>query len=408
MYPQPTLARGRLLWALLLVGLIASSAANADPVADILACQDVQFSSCSALLEAQTQKNPPTKGLADALRSAATTTVQKVHAAQALSLLDQRDEKDAVFAAAEGLRGDALQADILVASARLGDTRAVRPLLETLQQKEGRTRVLACGALALLKSHEAVPSLVGALHASDQPRLQAAAAYALGLIGDVGAEADLLELAARPAIYVPARVKALDALANLKAKRAVVLATLLIDSDSRDIGRAALRVLTAVPTPWAEPAVDFALDTPGLRGEASRAAHAMGLTHMGEKVLATAVRDDLEPDEHLWLMQSLTLMKPMGAAQALTRRLRFAQTTEEKQRILRALPEFGDRTVVPDLIAVLRGGDRALVNNTVFALESLTGRNLGGSVQAWLAYEAGSADPVVAAPANRPDAGSPK
>lgn len=408
MRPQLTLPTNRLLGAVLLAGLSGVSAAHADPVADILDCKDVQFSSCSALLEAQTQKAPPTKGLAEALRSATTTPVQKVRAAQALSLLDQRTEKDAVFAAAEALRGDALQADILVASARLGDTRAVRPLLETLQQKEGRTRILACGALALLKSREAVPSLVQALKASDQPRLQAAAAYALGLIGDNGAEADLLELAATPSIYVPARVKALDALASLKAKRAVVLATLLIDSDSRDIGRAALRVLTAAPTPWAEPAVDFALDTPGLRGEAARAAQAMNLAHMGEKLLATAVRDDLEPDEHLWLIQSLTLMKPMGAAQTLTRRLRFAQTTEEKQRILRALPEFGDRTVVPDLIAVLRGGDRALVNNTVFALESLTGRNLGGSVQAWLAYEAGGAEPVAPGPPPRPDAAGSK
>ena len=69
------------------------------------------------------------------------------------------------------------------------------------------------------------------------------------------------------------------------------------------------------------------------------------------------------------------------------------QLHAEKLRIVRAIPEFGDRTVVPDLIALLRGDDPALVNQAVFALESLTGRNLGGDVQAWLAYEAGAAQP---------------
>lgn len=374
----------------LLAGLIAPQALRADPVADILECAPVDFASCPALLAAQAQKETPIKALAEVLRDAKATPVQKVRASQALSLLDARGEKDAVAAAAEALRGDALQIDVLVSSARLGDHRAVRPLLEVLQHKDPRARILAAGALALLKSRESVPALVQALKADDQPRLQASASYALGLIGDIGAEADLLELAAKPRMYVPTRVQALDALASLHSKRAIVLATLLIDSASRDIGRAALRVLAAVPTPWTEPAVVFALDTPGLRGEAGRTAQAMGLAHLGQKLIATVVRDDLEIEERQWLLQALAKLKPQGVGPALMHRFKAAPSAEEKLRLLRAIPEFGDRTVVPDLIDVLRDSDRALVNQAVFALESLTGRNLGGDVQAWQAYEAGA------------------
>ena len=378
----------------LLAGLGTAAPLRADPVAEILECPSVDFTACPALLAAQAKKAEPIKALADVLRDAKASPVHKVRASQALSLLDARDEKDAVAAAAEALRGDPLQVDLLVSSARLGDARAVRPLLETMQHKDPRACILAAGALALLKAREAVPALVQALKADDQPRLQAAAAYALGLIGDIGAEPDLLDLAAKPRIYVPTRVQALDALASLKSKRAVVLATLLIDSASRDIGRAALRLLTAVPTPWAEPAVVFALDTPGLRGEAGRAAQAMGLQHLGQKLIATVVRDDLDADERQWLLNALAKMKPQGAAPALAHRLKAAPSADEKLRIVRAIPEFGDRTVVPDLIALLRGDDTALVNQAVFALESLTGRNLGGDVQAWLAYEAGAAQPL--------------
>jgi len=374
-----------------LVGLSVTAPVRANPIADILACTSLDFSSCPALLAIQAKRAASIKELADVLRDASAPPVHKVRASQALSLLDARDEKDAIAAAAQALRGDALQIDVLVSAARLGDVRAVRPLLETLQQKDPRARILAAGALALLKSREAVPALVQALQAEDQPRLQAAAAYALGLIGDVGAEADLLALAAKPRIYVPTRVQALDALASLHSKRAVVLATMLIDSASRDIGRAALRLLTAVPTPWTEPCVVFALETPGLRGEAGRAVDAMGLVHLGQKLIATVVRDDLEPEERQWLLNALTKMKPHGAAPALTRRLKATQDAEEKLRILRALPEFGDRTIVPDLILQLQSDDRALVNQAVFALESLTGRNLGGDVHAWQAYEAGAA-----------------
>lgn len=373
----------------LLTGLCLGAPLHADPVADVLACTKIDFASCPALLAIQAKKAEHARLLADVLRDPTAVPVRKVRAAQALSLIDARDEKDAVAAAAESLRGDALQIDVLLSAARLGDARAVRPLLETLQQRDPRARILAAGALALLKSRDAVPALVQALQADDQPRLQAAAAYALGLIGDVGAEADLLELAAKPRIYVPTRVQALDALAALQSKRAVVLATMLIDSASRDIGRAALRLLAAAPTPWVEPAVVFALETPGLRGEAGRTAQAMGLVHLGQKLIATVVRDDLDLEERQWLLTALAKMKPHGAAPALAHRLKATHDGEEKLRILRALPEFGDRTVVPVLVAQLRGDDRALVNQAVFALESLTGRNLGGDVQAWQAYEAG-------------------
>jgi HEAT repeat protein len=374
-----------------LLALLPRSA-HADLASEVLDCKSIDFQTCPALLKAAASRTDPSKALAAVLGDAAQPAERRARAALALSLLDAKEQLPAFVAAAASLAGKPERVDILTAQARLGDTRAAEPLLDILQHDAtARGKTLAAGALGLLRHKPAVPLLIGLLKAEDQPRLQAEAAHALGLIADSTAVPELLAMAARPRLYVPARMQAMDALAALRAASAVPLATQLVDAPARDVGRAALHLLAAVPTPWTEPVVLFALDTPGLRGEAARVVVAMNLKSAGDKLIAAAVRDDLEPHERVYVLHALGKIQPAGAGPALLKRLAVAPDPEKVQ-ILHALPKVGDRTVVPELIALLHEAgpsanqQEALANHVIFALENLTGKNLGPDEQAWRAY----------------------
>ena len=205
------------------------------------------------------------------------------------------------------------------------------------------------------------------------------------MIGDPAAIADLLALAVRPRVYVPARVQALSALAALHAASALPVATQLVDAPARDVGRAALRLLAAVPTSWSEPAVIFALDVPGLRGEAALAAAALGSKACGVRLIAALKRDDLEPEERVYVLQALGKLQPPGAGPALLARLDQAKS-DEQVLLLHAMPEVGDQTVVPQLVDRLATADAAMANHLIFALENLTGQHLGPDLAAWRAF----------------------
>lgn len=380
-------------------GHAAGPAQPADPTVDVLACEAIDFAACPALLKVAAARKPALATLATALRDPGATSAQRVKAAQALAVLDARDHLDAFESAAAALATDPVLIDVRAAQARLGDARAAAPLRVLLASGDLRAKVLAAGSLGLLRDKAAVSTLTALLSDDLAPRLQAAAAHALGLIGDATATDALLAMAGRPKLYPPARAQALAALMALDAAGAVVLAAQLVDHPSRDVGRAALQVLAAAPTQWTEPAVLFALDTPGLRGEAAKVLTSMRLKAAGPLVLATAVRDDVTATERLWLLAALAELKPQGAGAVLVKRLKVAPPAEQVQ-ILRALPDLGDRTVVPDLVPLLRSPDTTVVSNVVYALENLTGKNIGADEKAWRVHAGLDAPPPAA------DAGS--
>lgn len=358
----------------------------ADPAAAVLACDKVDFQACPALLQASASRGPALEALVTALQAPATPVAQKVKAATALAALDARERKDALHAAAQAAQGTPEHIDFLVAAARLGDERTVAGLRAHLTATgTPRGRLLAAGALGLLRAKEAVADLLKAVEDPSQPRMQAEAARALGLIGDSAAEPALMELAGGPKVYGPARAQALEALAALHSERAVVLATQLVDFPARDVGRAALRLIAAVPQPWSEPAVLFGLETPGLRGHAARAAVAGDLKSAGKVLLALIQRDDLEDEERREVLHAIGQLKPPGAGPALVQRLKTAPPPIQVQ-ILKALPQVGDKTVVPELVPLLRSQEIAVVHTAVYALENLTGRRLGADEPAWRRY----------------------
>ncbi len=365
---------------------VAPSAESTKLAQDLLQCDGLAFGNCPALSAALASRDAVAKALATSLKAAPAQKAGKI--ALALSLLDARGEIDALEAAAAALPDDPSTVDVRAAQARLGDARAVPSLLTALKTADARGQILAAGALGLLKAQGAVAPLRELLK-SNVPRIQSSAAHALGMIGSSEAEADLLALAAAPRTLGMVRAQALDALASLHTEAAVPLAAMLVDATPPEVARAALRLLAAVPTQWSDNAVLAGLDTPGARAEAAQALVALKMTSAGVRVLEVAVRDDIEPDERIALHTALAALKPSGAATVLLKRLQklpLKNQPDEAVRILRLLPALGDKSVVADLVPLLRLDSKFLVNHVVFALENLTGMRYGSDEKPWREY----------------------
>ena len=379
-------------WGVALALVLPAASARADGedpaalVRDITACQEVSFGSCGALSAAMSNRDAVAKALVAAMKGAPAPTQGRL--AAALGLLDARTEVDALEAAAVALADDPSAVDVRVAQARLGDKRAAPALEAALSSTNQRQQLLASGALALLHHAPAAPKLITLLR-DPAMRIQAAAAFALGMIGDKSAEEPLLNVAGSAQSAPMARAAALNALAQLRSSKAVPLATLLVDATPRDVARAALRVLAASPEPWAEDAALAALETPSARAEAAEAIVAMKLQSAGVRVLDTAMRDDVEPDERIALHAAVLALRPTGAATRLVQRLQslpLNTAPDEAVRILRLLPQLKDRTVVADLVPLLRQDNKYIVNHVVFALENLTDKRYGSDEKPWLEY----------------------
>ncbi len=394
-----------------LAALVAPHIGEAAPPAlegdlALLQCETIDRSTCPALVQAFDNRDKVAGALLTWLSTAtAEDATWLARAAVAIGVLGTREQAPAVLKVARRLPADSeARIDLLAAVARLGDKSAAADLLTSLKKGSDRSRVIAAGALGLLRDRGAVPTLIAALDDGKRLRAQAAAAHALGLISDDRAIEPLIAVAGRAQVFAPARIRSLDALAGFRARAAVPLATQLVDHSERDIGRAALRLLTAVPTRYAEPAIAFALKTPLLRGQAARAAVAMEASSLGPLVLEAAVDAGLTADERTWVLHALGVFPPTGTAGRLMDR--YAKADEqERLALLKALPDVGDRTVVPRLVQTLERSEGEVANYVVYALENLTGKRFGADLQAWRKFVGEAAK--AATPATRPDESKP-
>ena len=364
--------------------LLLSSTAWAGPVEDILECTTVDRSVCRALESAVQQQETSAPLLATWLRAHQNAdAIQVERAGIALSIVGSTKHGPLLVELAKARKADSdLHVQLLAAAARVAENSAVAPLLDVLGTTSARNRIIAVGALGLLREKSAVSKLTAALTDNKQPRLQAAAAHALGMIGDQSAVPSLLNLAGAVSVYVPARVKALQALTVLKSSEAVVTATILIDHPTREIGRAALRLLVEQPAPFLEPVIAFALQTPMLRGEAARAAVTGKFKRLGPALIAAAIDPSLDPSERTWVLEALGSMSPPGSSPALLKRFESAKPAFQIE-ILKTLPDIGDRTIIPTLIGYLTIAERDVANYVVYALENLSGKRLGNNIDAW-------------------------
>lgn len=370
------------VWA----SLATATPAFADLADEIAACEPLDFSGCPPLQQAAASRRGDLKHVAAKLAAEATPPPVKAKLALALSLLDAREHSDAVEAAAAKLKGGPELAEIRAAQARLGDVRAVPGLLQlAAPDRDLHDRLLAVGSLGLLRAAEGLPVLLQALADGKSGQLQAEAARALGSLGNRAAEDPLLAVAGAPTQFAPARAAALQALSQLGSARGATLAALMADHPQAQVALAALELLRKAWRPWMAPAVRAAVELPGLRGPCARVAHEHDLAEVAPQLLQALVKGQLEPEELGHVLGAIGHLKPMGGAAQLVGRLKAAPKAE-KIEIFRALVKFGDRTVVPDLVPWLEDADNQVVANSVYALENLTGRNLGPDVHAWRQY----------------------
>ncbi len=374
-------------WLLAGLGTGWATDVHADLGDEVAACEFADFQRCAALQTAAASRKAEIPALAAKLTAAATPAAAKAKLALGLAMLDAREHKDALDAAAKQLAGAAELADVRAAQARLGDPRAIPDLLQLVAAGQPlRNRLLAAGGLGVLHAKEGAELLIQALGDAKVPRMQAEGAKALALIGDPRAELPLANLAGTAGAFVPARTEALQALARLSAPRARTLALLLVAHPSAELGRAAVEVLRAHWVPWAEPAVLAALDLPGRRGAAARVAADRLLAAMGPKLLTLVANAGLEADELVFVLDAIGKLKPAGASQVLLQRLKSDAAVEEKIELLKTFPRIGDLTILAELVPYLSDAENRIVANTVYALENLSGQHLGPDVKAWRRY----------------------
>ena len=272
--------------------------------------------------------------------------------------------------------------DLLMAAARLRCNAAVVPL-KALLSADGKQRelVLAAGALGVLGVSGSGAVLLPHLQ-SKWPRMQAAAAQALGVVGDSSAVAPLMRLAGSPTVYTPARLHALDSLARLKAVDALGLAVTMVQTTPRKVGSAALDVIAASPVSWTRPVIALGLKTEGLRVAACRAAIASPHAELADIAKDQALLDTMPAPERIAILRAVGELRPIGAAPSLLIRLEKGDQNE-LIALMKALPKLGDRTVVPKLVRYLPHAEPEVAKFVVYALENVTGEKLGLDVQAW-------------------------
>jgi HEAT repeat protein len=400
------IATGTLLALLgcLFTSPVSAGAVEPTVISKILGCERPAPSTCPALASAARDDLAGTISAlvarlqaVDADSADAGRTARR--AAVALSSLGAREHAAAIRQRGLALQDPAARVEVLAAAARLGDDAAAAPLVAAVSdiKLDSASRTLAAGGLGVLRAPSAIKPLLSVIEAADTGRrLLLTAVLAVGRTAAAAGTpaatrrqvgATLVELAARGTVYTPARATALEALAELADQRARPLAAALVEHPSRSVGLGALAILGALPATWTGEALERALRIPGRRAAAIDAAAEMPKgaerDSFSARVAELCRTGDLLPEEFAGVARGVAALKPMNGGVGLLRLLDDAPDDETRVAVLRALAKLGDKTVLPSLLPLLEAPSRLVVDNTVYALERLSGRHLGDDTSAW-------------------------
>lgn len=407
--PQPSYAAPALAVAALFVvssasAAYAATAAKKRPptrvtIDELLGCPSIERGKCPPMRSARENSRETTAAAAIAwLGDHSDATDDKISRLSAvIGELGTAKQCEELVAVAQKRAESKAHIDLLMAGARLLCKEVSAPLIKRLKAATSqREAVLAAGALGVLGAKDSTATLIPHLE-SKWPRMQAAAAQALGTVGDPSAIRPLMKLAGRPSTYTPARLQALRALARLKAVDALPLAMALIESTPRTIGIAALSIIEASPLPWTRPVIAQALRIEGLRGAAARAAMASPHDELGVLCRDAAALETLAESERLAVLLAVGALRPSGAAAVLMTRLEKAKPAE-LIAIMKVLPKLGDRTVIPGLVNYLPHAEPEVAKFVVYALENVTGKRIGLDIPAWRSLAGLEPDPTALTP----------
>ncbi len=385
---------------LLLFITLSGGEAFAGAGLDCLNCPTIDRSTCPALDRALAVPAVTAAELGAWLEAAPADATTVRRAAAVLGMVGGEPARKALVAAAIRFAGKAdLEVDLRAAAARAGDADAKGWLAQRAADPstDDRQRLVAIANLASLGDKSALGPARDALGGSDT-RLLAAAALAIGQLGDADSDGPiLLELLRRDQLPVPVRRAVLLSLTALKAPGGELLASLLVGHPQRVIGRAALAYLHARPSRWVHPVISWALGVEGLRAEAARYASASQDAALGQRALQVVTSTVVGIEEHRALLGVVAELRPERAARALLGHM-VAQGDDAKIATLQTIGGLGDRSAIPALVDMLPTVRGDVANFTVAALETLAGERRGANVAAWQAWLRGKPATPASAP----------
>lgn len=275
-------------------------------------------------------------------------------------------------------------ADALGRAGRSNPAAAMPPLLELLGSGELRDKLSAISALTALHSTECVEPLIGEL-GYYHPQVQASAATTLGVIGDARAAAPLVELLADGRTVWVVRAAVVEALGRLGERWTTPLVAPMLAHPRPEVRRAAALALGELGAAWCGPALLRALMDRETVGEA-----ALGLGKIADRsaarpLMKAASDPELPPaalPQVMWAIgaigdeTSLPLLEPLLESND----DRLVYLTAE------AMGRIGSPQAADALVALLDSRETDLREIAVWALQEVSGKQLGADPAAWHAW----------------------
>lgn len=313
-------------------------------------------------------------------------------------LLDRskNKEKAAVIAALGGLQASELGAAILaqirsknpmvrhaavIATTRIKPKGAVKVLAKAMGVEDPAEKAIVAAALGQTRSPAALQPLLIALK-HPNPRLRITVVQAMAQLGLKGVFEELKSFHDTAKLTPPIQIALLKAFAILKDKRATPLVTAALKNDSDPIRKAALRSLKALRDPsCAGAVVPFLKD----RQWVLQALNVLGLAPSAEALpaLIRIIRERKHPADVLEkVFWAIGETKESSAVPTLLPYLKDEQANIASWAA-GALGRIGDKKAAFALLEALARDEQEVKNMAIWALEKLSGKRLGKTVERW-------------------------
>ena len=308
----------------------------------------------------------------------------------------KKKEKAAVIAALGGLQASELGAAILsqvrakdpfvrhaavIATTRIKPKGAVKVLAKAMGVEDPAEKAIVAAALGQTRSPAALQPLLLALK-NPNPRLRITVVQALAQLGSKGVFEELQSFHDETKLTPPIHIALLKAFAILKDKRATPLVIKALKSDSDTIRKAALSSLKALRDPACANAVIPFLKEPKW---ALQALNVLGLSPSPDSLpaLIRMIRERKHPANVL--EKAFWAIGETKESSALPTLIPYLKDDQPDIAIwaAAALGRIGDKKAAFALLEALSREEQEVKNMTIWALEKLSGKRLGKTVERW-------------------------
>ena len=275
----------------------------------------------------------------------------------------------------------AVQQSALIATGRLSPDGAVPALARSAGREDLNQRVLATTALGLTGQAAAVTPLMRLLTDS-HPKVQANAARALGAIGNPRATMQMAAMLADPVTRVPVRWAITEALGRLGDPQAVPILLQATGETEPEIRKSAVASLGQLKDPRAVAALALLTRDAPLTEVAIRALGQIGHPDGLPSLLRVAKEPGTDPITVKQAFWALGQIKSESTVAALKPYL-LAKDNQIVRWTCDALGRVRLPSATQALIDVLSHEDQDTRDMAAWALQQMTGVNLGSDIARW-------------------------